>query len=157
MRWFLLAASLLSILFFGGNVHAEKWTDTELEVLERIQLHWDAVVKKDHSTFDKYLHPDFLGWTEDEPMPKDKATETRWTKHLGEQEDIKYLKLSPVGFVIAGDTAVAHYYYMMSLENTKKGERETLHGRFTDVLVKTNVGWQFIVWRGGDDQRWNKK
>ena len=90
-------------------------------------------------------------------MPKDKTTETRWTKYIGEHEEIKYFKLSPVGFVIAGDTAVAHYYYTLSVENTKKGERETVHGRYTDILMKTDEGWRFIGWRGGDDPRWKQK
>ena len=49
-----------------------------------------------------------------------------------------------------------YYYYYLASENNK-GERETAHGRFTDVLLKTSTGWRFIAWRGDDDPRWKEK
>ena len=55
---------------------------------------------------------------------------------------------------VVGSTAVAHYYYSTAAED-REGERETTHGRYTDVLVKQDGRWMFIAWRGGDDPRLN--
>ena len=40
----------------------------------------------------------------------------------------------------------------MARENYKK-ERETVTGRYTDVLVKDGGRWLFPTWTGGDDRK----
>jgi len=60
--------------------------------------------------------------------------------------------LSPVGIVVEGSTAVAHYYFSQVTEN-KKGERKTIHGRYTDILILEDGKWLYIAWNGGQDKR----
>jgi hypothetical protein len=59
-------------------------------------------------------------------------------------------ELYPVGIIVHGNTAVAHYFYSQASEN-RKGERETVHGHYTDILVKENGTLQFLAWSGGDN------
>ena len=33
----------------------------------------------------------------------------------------------------------------------KEGEIEMTNGRYTDILVRTEDGWKFIAWHGGED------
>ena len=34
----------------------------------------------------------------------------------------------------------------------KDGDVEMSNGRFSDVLVRTEDGWKFLSWHGGDDE-----
>lgn len=47
---------------------------------------------------------------------------------------------------------MVHYRYTTARENAKK-ERETVNGRYTDVLIKEGGRWLFISWAGGDDPK----
>jgi hypothetical protein len=53
---------------------------------------------------------------------------------------------------MTGNIAVVQYRYTVARENTKK-ERETVSGRYTDVLVKDGGKWMFIAWAGGEDPK----
>ena len=52
--------------------------------------------------------------------------------------------------VVREQIAIAHYLYTAAYED-KDGKVETSNGRYTDVLVRTDDGWKFIAWHGGDD------
>lgn len=155
MKRVFFVACILGVFPFG-SVHAQKWSEKELEVWKTVQDQWNANNKKDYDRSEQFLHKSHLGWEDKDPMPLDKGSISRWSRYLGEDVEVKQLQLSPVGFVVVGDTAVAHYYYSIATE-TKKGERKTIHGRYTDVLLKTGDGWRFIAWRGGDDPRWKEE
>jgi hypothetical protein len=105
---------------------------------------------KDFSANENLLHSSFLGWTRDTPMPRDKASTQRWSKYEFADSNVIELELSPVGIVVAGSTAVAHYYYSQATENSE-GKRETVHGRYTDILVRDGGEWRFVAWQGGEE------
>jgi hypothetical protein len=52
------------------------------------------------------------------------------------------------------DTAVVHYPHS-SVHEHADGEIETVSGRATDVLVRTQAGWRILSWVGdeiGEDE-----
>ena len=53
---------------------------------------------------------------------------------------------------LEGDVAVAHYLYTSASED-KDDNVEISNGRYTDVLIRTDDGWKFIAWHGGDDDQ----
>jgi ketosteroid isomerase-like protein len=55
-----------------------------------------------------------------------------------------------LAITIGGDVAVAHYLYSTAYK-PKNGDIEMSNGRYTDVLIRTEDGWKFIAWHGGDD------
>ena len=59
-------------------------------------------------------------------------------------------ELYPLEIIVEGDTAVAHYLFS-SATKSKDGEVETNHGRYTDILIRTDDGWRFLGWHGGAD------
>ncbi len=115
-----------------------------------IEAQWKASMEKDTSWPDKVLQEKFLGWDIERPMPQDKSSIHSWTRYTIENTTTLLQELYPVGIIVQGNTAVAHYFYSQASEN-RKGERETSHGRYTDVLVKENGTWQFLAWSGGDN------
>jgi ketosteroid isomerase-like protein len=59
-------------------------------------------------------------------------------------------ELYPLSITVHGDVAVAHYLYSTAFKK-KDGDIEMSNGRYTDVLVRTEDGWKFLAWHGGDD------
>ena len=59
-------------------------------------------------------------------------------------------ELYPLSITVHGDVAVAHYLYSTAFKS-KEGDIEMANGRYTDVLVRTEEGWKFFAWHGGDD------
>ncbi len=111
-------------------------------------------MSKDHDStwIEKMVHPSVTYWDNGQPMPQDKASLTRWNRYTSASGNVLEQELFPVSMTITGNVAVAQYYYQTARENYKK-ERETVHGHYTDVLLKENGKWSFIAWAGGDDPK----
>ena len=146
--------AIIILLSATGSVVApvfgQTWSDKQLEVWNVIEAQWKASMEKDTTWPDKVLHEKYLGWDNERPMPRDKSSIHSWTRYIIENTTTLLQELYPVGIIVQGNTAVAHYFYSQASEN-RKGERETSHGRYTDVLVKENGTWQFLAWSGGDN------
>jgi ketosteroid isomerase-like protein len=74
-----------------------------------------------------------------------------WDRYTDKQGSLEEHELYPLAIVVHGDVAVAHYLYSSAYED-KDGESEINNGRYTDVLVRTEDGWKFLAWHGGDDE-----
>ncbi len=131
-------------------VFGQTWSDKQLEVWNVIEAQWKAAMEKDTTWPDKYLHEKFLGWGNQNPTPRDKSSVQKWDRYRTENSTTLLQELYLVGIVVHGNTAVAHYFYSQASEN-RKDERKTVHGRYTDILVKENGTWRFLAWRGGDN------
>ena len=95
------------------------------------------------------LHASFQSWPNDAPMPLDKADTARFLAAEIGQFKILAQDIAPVGIVVTGDTAVAHYYHT-AITKHNNGERETSVGRHTDTLTRTGDGWRFVSWVGDE-------
>ncbi len=128
----------------------QTWSDKQLEVWNVIEAQWKAAMEKEANWTEEYLHGKFLGWSNQNPTPRNKASVQKWTRYGNENSTTLMQELFPIGIVVQGNTAVAHYFYSQATEN-KKGERKTTPGQYTDILVKENGTWRFLAWRGGDN------
>jgi type II secretory pathway pseudopilin PulG len=146
------AAVVCSIVLLAapaGLVSAQSWSDEQLAVWSVIQAQWKAAADKDEGWPNRFLHDSFLGWSAENPAPRDKASTARWTKYGDENSTTLMTELAPLGIVVEGNTAVAHYVYSTATED-REGERETTHGRYTDILVRDGGSWRFLAWQGGE-------
>ena len=84
------------------------------------------------------------------PAPRSKSSTRMWDRFNNEQGKIVAHELYPLEIVVEGDTAIVHYLFSSAYED-KKGDVETTHGRYTDILVRTKDGWMFLGWHGGDE------
>lgn len=146
--------SLLFALVLSAPAMAQDWSPEQTEVWNVIVAQWDSDKASDHTWTERSLHQSFLGWSDENPMPSDRDSVKRWENYSSENLKVLEQELYPVGIVVEGTTAVAHYFYSVAAED-REGKRKTTHGRYTDVLVKTDGVWLFIAWRGGDDPRFN--
>jgi ketosteroid isomerase-like protein len=100
------------------------------------------------------VHPNLTFWGTNQPMPRNRASLSRWEKYdlAYNNNTVLEQELLPISVTITGNVAVAHYRYQEATENYKK-ERETVTGRYTDVFIKEGGRWLFITWVGGDDPK----
>lgn len=114
-----------------------------------IERAWAAEQRGDTKWIETLLSADFVGWSSDAPAPRDKRSTRLWNEFQSRQVEVLQHELYPLSIVVHGDVAVAHYLY--SIATRAKGQPvETGNGRYTDVLVRTQDGWKFLAWHGGD-------
>lgn len=146
---FILRMLCISALFLAfGTANAQTSDDSAVwSVIERV---WNAEQRGDTEWVDEALAPDFVGWSNNSPAPRDKGSTRLWNNFSTKQIDMIEHELYPLSIIVHGDMAVAHYLYS-SASKTKGENVKTTHGRYTDVLVRIDGAWKFISWHGGDD------
>lgn len=148
-----LSAKLVLILIGStlfSAVGAQDASDDEANVLLTIEREWEASRKGDQDKIDDMLTDNFMGWGRSSPAPRSKTSTSNWSRFRTEMGRVVRYEIYPLSITIHGDVAVAHYLYSSAFKN-KKGEIEMSNGRYTDILVRSEDGWKFLGWHGGDD------
>lgn len=140
---------LFGLLAFGASL-AQDIRDDEADVLLTIEREWEASRKNDHDKVADMLTADFMAWEKDSPAPRTRQSTTRWNRISDEMGRVLRYELYPLSITVHGDVAVAHYLYSVAFR-PKDAKVEMSSGRYTDVLVRVEDGWQFLAWHGGDD------
>ena len=145
---------LLSIVLatFAGAASAQTWSPEQQEIWRFEEQQWKMAAEKDLTWIDKMVHANVSYWDADRPAPQNKASLLRWNRYSNTNATVLEQELFPISVTITGNIAVVQYRYSIARENYKK-DRETVTGRYTDVLVKEGGRWLFLAWAGGDDPR----
>jgi hypothetical protein len=130
-------------------VQAQQWSPEQIEIWQTITKQWE-LEKAEDEAWKEMLHDSFQSWSNDDLMPFDKADTTRFADAEVGHFKILLQHIAPVGIIVTGDTAIAHYYHTTIVEHDN-GEKETIDGRFTDILTRTGDGWQFVGWVGEEE------
>ena len=147
-----LSIAILGISLFSFTTSlAQEVHDDSADVWSAVEGQWAADEKGDKRWIDRLLTDDFSGWSKTSPAPRSKSSTQMWDRFTDEQGKMVAHELYPLSIVIHGDMAIAHYLYTSATED-KEGEVETSNGRYSDILVRTDDGWKFISWHGGDDE-----
>ena len=143
-----VAAGLL--LASSATLIAQEEANDAADVWATIESQWIAAEKKDDKRLDDFLAEDFSGWGTNSPAPRSKASTRMWDKFNDSQGSTVRHELYPLAIVIHENVAVAHYLYTVAVEDNDD-KVEVNNGRYTDVLVRTEGGWKFLAWHGGND------
>ena len=135
----------------SGSVIAQDSADDEADVILVIEGQWEAEQNGDDDWPDDLLAEEFSGWPKNSPAPRNIASTKMWDRINDEQGKTIGHELYFQNIVVRGDVAIAHYLYTSAFEDKDK-KVEVSNGRFTDILVRTDDGWKFIAWHGGDDE-----
>jgi hypothetical protein len=131
---------------------AQTWSAEQQEIWKLEEKQWQMAKDKDMSWIETMVHPSLSYWGTDSPVPQTKASLARWNRYENTTATVLEQELFPLSITVTGNIAVVNYRYQIARESYKK-ERETVHGRYMDVLVKDGGRWQFIAWTGGDDPK----
>ncbi len=140
-----------AFLMMTATAIAQDSDDDQADVWATIEGQWDSEEKGDKKWMELLLAENFSGWGKDSPAPRSKSSSIMWDRFSDEQGQMIAHELYPLAIVVEGDLAVAHYLYSSAYED-KDEEVELSNGRYTDILVRTDDGWKFIAWHGGDDE-----
>ncbi len=137
-------------LLLSGWAHAQDSQNDHADVWATIEGQWDAEQRGDKQWIDRLLTDDFSGWGKTSPAPRSKLSTKMWDRFSDAQGEVVAHELYPLEIVVHGDVAVAHYLYTSAFKNNDD-EIDVDNGRYSDILVRTEDGWKFIAWHGGDD------
>jgi hypothetical protein len=144
----LITASFLITAF--GSAIAQDTLDDQADVWAVVEEQWDADEKGDKKWIDRLLAENFSGWGKNSPAPLNKASTKMWDRFNNEHNKSLMHELYPLAIVVHENIAIAHYLYTNATKN-KKDEIDVSSGRYSDVLIRTDDGWKFLAWHGGDD------
>lgn len=147
MKFFIVCSSFV----IGNACLAQDEADDRADVWSVVEQQWDAEESGDKKWIERYLAEDFSGWQKNSPAPRNKSSTKMWDRFMDEQGGIVAHELYPLQIIVHDDVAVAHYMYTSAFES-KDGDVELSNGRFSDILVRTDDGWKFLSWHGGDDE-----
>jgi len=139
-------------LAWAGAASAQTWTPEQQELWRFEELQWQMSKDKDSSWIEKMVHPNLTYWVTGAPVPQNRASLSHWNRYNNASSTVLEQELFPISITITANIAVVQYRYQTAREDYKK-ERETVWGRYTDVLVKEGGRWLFIAWTGGDDPK----
>ena len=138
------------LLWVFSAAIADETTDESADVWAVVEEEWNANGKGDQKTINRLLSDDVTAWGKESPAPRDKSSIMMWNRFSESMGKTVAHELYPLSIIVHGDTAIAHYLYSSAFED-KDGDTEMSNGRYTDVLVRTEDGWKFLAWHGGDD------
>jgi hypothetical protein len=144
----LLLTSVFLLSF--ASAFSQESTDDSVDVWSVIEKEWHADEQGDRDWPDRLLTEDFSGWGYDSPAPRSKTSTKMWDRFSEQLGKMVAHELYPLSIVVHNDVAVAHYLYSSAFK-PKDGDIEMSNGRYTDVLVRSDDGWIFLTWHGGDD------
>ena len=137
-------------LFASGNVVAQGSVDDEAAVWAAVETMWLAQESGDEKWIEDMLSADFMGWQNNSPAPRNKASVRLWNKFDQDQTKGVAHELYPLSIVVHGDMAIVQYLYTNAVQ-TRDRKTSVASGRYTDVLVRDDETWKFISWHGGAD------
>ncbi|MDQ6892651.1 MAG: nuclear transport factor 2 family protein [Acidobacteriota bacterium] len=152
VRRFSVSLLFLALATFAGAAMAQTWSPEQQEIWRFEEQQWKMAAEKDLTWIDKMVHPNVSYWDTDRPAPQNKASLLRWGRFSNTNATVLEQELFPISITTTGNIAVVQYRYSTARENYKK-DRETVAGRYTDVLVKEGGRWLFLAWAGGDDPK----
>lgn len=145
-----MPALTLALLLAAPPLHAQSVADDQTDVWAVVEAQWNAEEEGDEDWHERMLADEFVGWNTGAPAPRNKASTQMWDRFLDSLGSMVAHELYPLSIIVSRDVAVAHYLYSSARED-KEGEVEFTHGRYTDVLVRTEDGWKFLAWHGGGE------
>ena len=142
----------LALALVASAASAQTWSTEQKEVWKVEDLQWQMSKDKDATWMDKLVHPNLSYWDNDQVAPRNQTSLKHWDRYSNSNGTTLEQEIYPISMTITGNIAVAQYRYTAARENYKK-ERETVSGRYTDVLIKDGGQWKFLAWAGGDDPK----
>ena len=147
-----LSKSILLIvcitLLSSAQLFGQEWSAEQKEVWKNVETYWDLGAKKDLEGFMDYFHDDFIGWSNRNALPNNKASRRKSISHSFETTTVLIQELQPVAIIIHGNVAIVHYYYS-EVSKDVEGKENNESGRWTDILMKQGDKWVMIGDSGG--------
>ena len=97
--------SLLVMAWGAGSAPAaaQSWTPEQQKIWTLEEQMWQKDTAKDLTWIDTYWHPDATSWGIDQPVPRNRASVTRWDRYENGNTTVLEHELFPLSITIVGD------------------------------------------------------
>jgi ketosteroid isomerase-like protein len=144
-----LALTLGCLLFaVTMQASAQEWSAAQKEVWKNVEAYWALAAAGNLEGFMGYFHNDYIGWSNQSPLPGDKSTARKYLDHDFKTSKTVVYDIKPVAISVMGNFAFADYYYSQ-ITKDMDGKEKPEAGRWTDILMKQGDKWVMIGDHGG--------
>lgn len=120
------------------------WNEQQREVWKNLETHWEKLIGGDIEGFLKFIHPDFVGYGHESPLPVDRPWLEKWVGFWATSTKIAICELRPIDLRMHGDIAVLQYFIFTIEQNpSEKGKR--VIRRYTMTWKKQPERWVVIA------------
>jgi hypothetical protein len=120
----------------------DHWNDAQRAVWRCVDVHWRHLLGKDVGAFLEYIHPDFVGYGHESPLPVDRPWLEKWVGFWTKNTQIAICELRPVHVRIHGDFAVVQYLIFTVEINAEGGKR--MIRRYTMTWMRAGERWVVV-------------
>lgn len=149
------AASVIALataVLLSMPAPAQTWSAEQQEAWAASVATWERDLNKDSGWITDATHASVSAWSMEYPAPRGRDSLQRWAQHSQSLNTMLRYDLAPLAIVVAGDTALVHYYYTTASRNAEE-KNETTHGRCSDTLVRDRGKWVFLGWSCSDEPK----
>ncbi len=132
----------------AAPLRAQEWSAAQKDGWKSVETYWALDAKGDVDGFMAYFDPSYVGWSNDSPVPGDKATVKKFITQEYQMSKTLVYDIKPLAIQVHGNFAFADYYYVQLVKNAE-GKTEQVKGRWTDILMKEGDRWVLIGDHGG--------
>ncbi len=119
------------------------WTPEQKDVWKNIEDHWACLTKGKVKEFLKFIHPQFIGYGHESPLPVDRSWLEHWVGFWAKSTTIPVYEIRPIHIVIHGDIAIVQYLiFTIEINDVDKGKR--VIRRYTMTWQKQKDRWVVI-------------
>lgn len=118
------------------------WTKEQKEVWDTVEAHWRALIGGKIDEFLEFIHPEFVGYGHESPLPVDKPWLEKWVGFWAKSTTIVICELRPVHLRIHKDIAIVQFC-IFTIEQNKSGAKRVIR-RYTMTWKKELKHWVVI-------------
>ena len=135
-------------LLSSAQLFGQEWSEEQKEVWKNVETYNHLYVKGDLEGFMSYFHDDFIGWSNQNALPQNKAFIRKHVVHEFKTFKVLISDEQPVAINIFDNVAIVHFYWS-SVSKDAEGKEINSSGRWTDILMKQGDKWVMIGDHGG--------
>ncbi|MCR4337081.1 MAG: nuclear transport factor 2 family protein [Candidatus Omnitrophica bacterium] len=121
------------------------WNDRQREVWQNLDNHWQCLIGKKVEEFLKYIHPDFIGYGHESPLPVDRPWLEKWVGFWTKSTEIVICELRPIDLRFHGDDIAILQYFIFTIETNPVDRGKRVIRRYTMTWKKSSDRWVVIA------------
>jgi hypothetical protein len=134
---------LMTAIAFSQVALGQDWDGDQSALWETVSQSWVDDVGETGKWPDAYVHDDVVSWGAEWPVPRGKASMSKWTRFRDANSDVLEYELFPLAIIVKGDTGVAHYT-VVSIRKNSEGKNTRTVGGVIETLHRTGGSWKYI-------------
>ena len=130
-------------LFFVPVLHAQNWSQTQLQALHVLQAAVDAVKNSNIDNLVPLYHDNFVAWNYGQPKPVAKKEFLEAEASALKKMKFSYYKIEPISITVTRNIAVVNVTYDYSFTDEAKKTFATT-GKWSAVLINSDSKWLIL-------------